>query len=145
MIASVAEMGRELARLWARADDLDDRSCEAAEGSDERRALDRQRNAVLDRLYAVEDLMAESRAVDLRDALAQIILAAGHLATLNLDEWVAQGEVDECLRKRAVQAQKLLTSAIAGIEREHGLDRDTYAGDTYAGRQLDPHLMEDAA
>ena len=36
-------------------------------------------------------------------------------------------------------------SAIAGLEVEHGLDRDEFGGRDYAPRRLDPYLMEGAA
>ncbi len=137
-----ADIGRELAALWQEHNDLDEASLEAfkkGQESKEHRLARRRCDALTDRIHAFQALMENSRAVDARDILAQVILAAGHANV------IATSEPDEATRKLSIQVEKLLKSVVAAMEQLHGLDRDDYAGEVYASRRLDPHLMEDVA
>ena len=95
-MTSIAEMGRELSALQ-----------EAANNADVKHLNSPQHDAIMRRIYAIEDLITESRANNTNDAFAQIILAAGHLATVNECAWAVGGGEDEALRERAVKAARL--------------------------------------
>ena len=75
----------------------------------------------------------------------------GAFANIDVVKAAAWGDDDveananATLRDLLEKSQKLLFSAIAGLEDAHNLDRDHYGGRAYAPRRLDPHLMEDAA
>ena len=137
MIA-IAEMGRELGDLWRTTEALDGQQHEARDAA-QARSLEWREQAAWDRLYALETMMTESRAVTAEDALVQVILAAGHLSV------VVVSVQDESTVKLVEKAHKLLLSAIAALEQAHGVDREAFGGKAYAARWLDPHLVGEAA
>ena len=65
-------------------------------------------------MYALEAMIANSRAGDESDAFAQLVLACGHVGT------IVDLETDdpEFSKKQAVQVHKMLMSAIAVFERQ---------------------------
>ncbi len=140
-MTGIADMGRELGDLWARTETLQVAGIEARRvgDGDRERDMARQEKVVWSRLIAIEAMMAESRAVTIEDAFAQFVVATGHV-------WGVDGaEMDKGCEEMIGQALKLLLSALAGFEQALGLDRGDFAGDTYATKQSDPHLVDVAA
>ena len=138
-MTSIADMSQELTALWDEKDKLEMRQRGRDVTDRQRQIADAQEDAVLERIYALEALMVVSRAVDERDALAQIMLACNHAGTIMDCDCKDGGKAE------AQKVQTLLQSAVAALEDVHGFDRDDYGGGLYAPRRLDPHLMEDAA
>ena len=133
---SIANLAREVSVLWETANNM--------VPSEE---IEARHDAMTRRIYAIEDLLAESRATSAADAFALIIQAAGRLNVVNNFVWCKCGEDEEdrALRAHAEKAERMLHSAIAALEMALDFDRDAYAGEALAPRRLDPHEAEKAA
>ncbi len=142
-MSTIAEMGQELSALWQQIEKLEEKQfhCRTDVTDEEKHIARAQGKAASDRLYALEAMIANSRAVDGNDAFAQLVLAGGHAGTV-----VDIGADDpEFAEKQAVLVHKLLMSVIAAFECHMGVSREEFGGRVYAARCHDPHLMEQAA
>jgi hypothetical protein len=123
----VLEAARELARLEVVLLKLGEESGSLCRGSPEFEAICRQ-EAYFGELADVQrQRIATGRATSLGGAMAQVMIAASLMDVLSSD------------LPSHIRVEMALYSVLAVLEREAGIDREEFAGETYMPARLDPH------
>ena len=131
----VAALAREAGTLIAAHRRNDDRLLALRPGS-ERVALDMADQAVTDRLAALEELAARTRARSLEGALFQLLLT--QIGADGLRDLACFRQADEA-EGHIGRVRGLLHSAVAALEDACGTPREAFAGEWYMRREFDPH------
>jgi hypothetical protein len=131
----VAALAREAGILIAAHRRNDGRLLTLRPGT-ERCALEMADEAVMDRLAALEELAARTRARSLEGAMFQLVLAKTEVESLeSLADHRQAAEAGALVGR----VNGLLHSAVAAIEDATGTRREAFAGDWHLRRELDPH------
>ena len=140
MTTRIAEYGRELARIWASYDQVDERASAAKDEPDKKRFAAAKRD-LGKRRYALEALVLSLPAQTADDALVQIVVASSRLDRL-LHSCVDEDDLNEEISK----VQAVLYSAFAILERSAGIARQDLPYERYMSDRFNPHLrLEEVA
>lgn len=111
----IMSLARQLAAAWQRQDDLDEQHRHTEDPSTKLK-IEAQETTVICRVLALNDLIATMPAQNAAEATIQVALAIGALARVPRDP---DGDVE--------RADRLLSSALALLLRETGIDIHEYA------------------
>ena len=129
-MTSIADMGRDLSALWQQRNELDQRWLFRRHNI----LLNRQIQCVQDRITALETMAGEVPPASLQDLLALLIVAHG-----NVDPGVKYSPEHQDRITRWLDS--MLYAAIEYLERETAESRETFAGEYYTPKRLDPRPM----
>ncbi len=131
----VAAIAREAGALIAGHRRNDERALGMAAGA-ARTAAGMADRAVMDRVSALEELAARTRARSLEGALFQLVLAKADADDLRDCAAVSMADDAEAAIGRV---HGLLHSAMSALEDVCGVRREAFVGEWYMRREYDPH------